>query len=132
MLTLKQILEQRIYARDFLGKKNCTNTGTAALVVNIDPKDHICYVSTAETAYGNVNITLPPVGQCQGGFYFFQVKNVANSKHVYVVANGQAASGSATGDDKAFPTVDLSVSLNWALLWSSGEHWYVVASQQGA
>ena len=131
MLTLKQILEQRTYARDFLGKKNCTNTGTANLVVNIDPKDHICYVSTAVTAYGTVLITLPPVGQCQGGFYFFQGKNVANSKHVYVVANGQAAHGSATGDDKAMPNCDLSASLNWALLWSSGEHWYVVNSQQG-
>ena len=132
MYTLKQMLEHGIYWRDYPGKRNCTNTGTAALVVNIDPKDHICYVSTAETAYGNVNITLPPVGQCQCGFYFFQVKSVANSKHVYVVANGQAASGSPTGDDKAFPTVDLSVTLNWALLWCSGEHWYVVNRKEGA
>jgi len=126
------MIESRIYLRDWAGKRNCTSAGTAATTVNIDPKDHFCFVEAAQTAHNNVTIKLPPVGQCAGGFYFFQVKLVENTKHVYVVANGQAAHGSATGDDKAMPNCDLSVTLNWALLWSSGEHWYIVNSKQGA
>lgn len=133
MLTWKQMIESRIYKRDWGGKRNCTSAGTAVSVVNIDPKDHVCYVSSAATANNSVSICLPPVGQCAGGFYFFQVKVVANSKHVFVLANGETtgATGNKDGDDKQMPAVDLSVTLNWALLWSSGEHWYVVNSQQG-
>ncbi len=134
MLTWKQMIEGRIYKRDWAGKRNCTSAGTAATQVKIDPKDHVCYVSLASTEFNNVSINLPPVGQCAGGFYFFQVKVVTDSKHVFVLANGEtpAATGNQDGDDKAMPAVDLSVTLNWALLWSSGEHWYIVNSKQGA
>ena len=134
MLTFKQMIESRIYLRDWAGKRNCTSPGTAVSVVNIDPKDHFCYVSAAQTAHNTVSINLPPVGQCAGGFYFFQVKLIENTKHVYVLANGETtgATGNQDGDDKAMPAVDLSVTLNWALLWSSGEHWYIVNSKQGA
>ncbi len=127
MLTFKQMIESRIYKRDWAGKRNCTSSGTAATQVNIDPKDHFCYVSSVATALGTVSIHLPPVGQCAGGSYFFQVKAVANSKHVYILANGETTGGAGNqdGDDKAMPSCDLDTSLDNVMLWSSGEHWYV-------
>jgi len=129
MLTFKQMIESRIYKRSWAGKRNCTSADDDATTVNIDPKDHFCYVETVSSSYGTVTIKLPPVGQCAGGFYFFQVKTVANSKHVYVLANGETGLGNQDGDDKTMPSCDLDTSLDHVMLWSSGEHWYVVFSE---
>jgi len=128
MLTLKQMQEGRRYARDWAGKRNVTAAGAVAEQVDIDPKDHFCFVNAANSTYETVTINLPPVAQCQGGFYFIQVKLVANSKHVYILANGESALAGQDGDDKAMPSCDLDTTLDNVMLFSSGEHWYVVFS----
>ena len=130
MLTLKQMQESRRVHRDGDGKRNCTSAGAVATRVDIDVNDHFCFVEAANSTYETVSIHLPPVAQCQGGFYFFQVKLVANSKHVYILANGETTGGAGNqdGDDKAMPSCDLDTTLDNVMLFSSGEHWYVVFS----
>jgi len=128
MLTFKQMIESRIYKRDWAGKRNCTAVALTDTTYNIDPKDHFCYVSAANTATPTVTIKLPPVGQCAGGFYFFQVKLVANGKLVNILANGETALNAQDGDDKAMPSCSLNTTLDNVMLFSSGEHWYVIFS----
>ncbi len=128
MLTFKQMIESRIYKRDWAGKRNCTSAGTTVTTVNIDPKDHFCYVSSVATAFNTVTIKLPPVGQCAGGFYFFQLKAAANGKVVEIIANGESAADAQDGDDKAMPACTLDTALDNVMLYSSGEHWYVIFS----
>jgi len=116
--------EERILARDGDGVVDLSGEGTYDLSrYERDVK------ATVNTANGTLTINLPPVGEAKGLIFTVICTTAANSKHIYVLAHSESSLGAQDGDDPSMPSIDLDTTADYAVLYSNGRRWFVLASE---